>query len=222
MAQEELSDCIEASLNAYRDVRDCASEACFHAVYGAPVVQAMLGLKAGDDSPRRWPGDDPVHKAFVAQRIEELTKAIAEGGPREAAIRALLYIRMPRGVVDERGFNLLRRMRDAAGGGASLGAFKKLVREQFLMLLLDERRAVNAIPAMLAADPMSAVRMGDIVHRVINAVGLRTDMERARLAEVERLFGFGTSMQPPTSEVDTSRLVRGRQESSRPAGTAKH
>ena len=62
-------------------------------------------------------------------------------------MRALLYIRMPEGVVDERGFNLLRRMREETGKGLTLAAFKKLVREQFFMLLLDERRAVEAIPA---------------------------------------------------------------------------
>jgi pimeloyl-ACP methyl ester carboxylesterase len=221
-AQEQLSEWIESSLDAYRDARDDASEAWFHAVFGSPFVQAMVGLRSSDESPRRRPGDDPVHRAFVAQRIEELIKAVAEGGPREAAIRALLYIRMPEGVVDERGFNLLRRMRDAAGSGLSLDAFKTLVREQFFMLLLDERRAVNAIPAMLAKDPKGASRVVGMLHRVINAVGLRTDVERARLAEVERLFGSEKSIQPPTLEVDTSRLARGRQESSQPSRTAKH
>jgi pimeloyl-ACP methyl ester carboxylesterase len=221
-AQEQFSDGIESSLDAYRDVRDRASEAWFHAVYGSPFVQAMVGLKASDDSPRQRPGDDPVDRAFVAQRIEELTEAIAEGGPREAAVRALLYVRMPEGVVDERGFNLLRRMRDEAGGGSSLDAFKKLVREQFLMLLLDERRAVNAIPAMLANDPKSASRMAGMLHRVIDAVGLRSELGRGRLAEVERLFETERLIQPPPLEVETSRLARSRQASSHPARTPKH
>jgi len=221
-AQEQLSDWIEASLDAYRDVRDRASEAWFHAVYGSPFVQAMVGLKASDDSPRRRPGDDPVHLAFVAQRMEELTKAIADGGPREAAIRALLYVRMAEGVVDERGFNLLRRIRDAAGGGLSLDAFKKLVREQFLMLLLNERRAVNAIPAMLAKDPRSASRAAGMLHRVIDAVGLRSEVGRARLAEVEGLFDSERLSQAPALEVETPHLARGRQGSSRPARDPKH
>ena len=136
----------------------------------------------------------PLHKAFVAQRMEELTSRIAEGGPREAAIRALLYVRMPEGVVDERGFNLLRRIRDEAGSGLTLSAFKKLVREQFLMLLLDERRAVEAIPAMLEKDPKLASRMADNLHRVIDAVGLRSEVGRTldwprsrRFSKPERL-----------------------------------
>ena len=102
---------------------------------------------------RQRPGKDAAHLALVAKRIDELKQAIPQGGPREAVIRALLYVRMPEGVVDERGFNLLRRMREEAGKGLTLAAFKKVLREQFFMLLLDERRAVEAIPAMLAKDP---------------------------------------------------------------------
>jgi pimeloyl-ACP methyl ester carboxylesterase len=220
-AQEELSDWFRTSLDGYRDVRDHTCEALFHVVYGSPLVQAMVGLKASDHSPRRRPGDEPVHKAFVAQRVQELTSAIAEGGPREAALRALLYVRQPEGAVDERGFNLLRRMRDEAGG-LTLAEFKELVREQFFMLLLDQRRAVNAIPAMLARDPKSASRMAGMLHRVIDAVGLRTELERARLAEVERFFEPERLIQPPPLEVETSRLARGRQPSSQPATTSKH
>jgi pimeloyl-ACP methyl ester carboxylesterase len=221
-SQEQLSAWIESSLDAYRDVRDRASEAWFHAVYGSPFVQAMVGLRASDDSPRRRPADDPVHKAFVAQRFEQLTEAMAEGGPREAAIRALLYVRMPDGVVDERGFNLLRRMRDEAGGGSSLDTFKELVRAQFFMLLLDEKRAVNAIPAMLAKDPKSASRMAGSLRRVIDAVGLRSELGRARLTEVERFFESERLIQPPALEVETSRMGPGRQAPSRPARTPKH
>jgi hypothetical protein len=84
---------------------------------------------------------------------------LAQGGPREAAIRALLYIRMPDGVADERVFRLLERMREEAGGELSLAAFKAMVRDQFFTLLLDERRAIEAIPAMLDADPELASRM---------------------------------------------------------------
>jgi hypothetical protein len=54
---------------------------------------------------------------------------------------------MPDGVADERGFNLLRRMREETGRGITLTAFKQLLREQFLMLVLDERRAAVLVNA---------------------------------------------------------------------------
>src|SRR4029077_17968695 len=95
-------------------------ESVFHAVYGSPVLQAVAGLKASDAPPRHRLGVQAVYRALVAHRIEELTRNIAQGGPREAAIRALLYIRIPDGVADERGFRLLERMREDAGSGLSL------------------------------------------------------------------------------------------------------
>jgi hypothetical protein len=187
-AQERAADWIETSLDAYRDVRDHASEAWFHAIYGSPVVQAMLGLKASDAYPRKRPGTDAAHAALVAQRINELKVDIAKGGPREAVLRALIYIRMPEGLVDERGFNFLRRMREEAAEGLTLSAFKKLVRDQFLMLLLDERSAVEAIPAMLDKDPDLASRCASNLQRLIDAVGLRSQVSKDRLAEIRRLF----------------------------------
>jgi hypothetical protein len=187
-AQERFSDLIEASLNGYRDLRDLAYEALFHAIYGSPLLQALVGLKASDGIPRRRPGKDATHAALVAHRIEELRGGIREGGPREAVIRALLYIRMPDGVADERGFNLLRQMREEAGQGLSLQDFKKLVREQFFMLLLDERSAVEAIPAMLAKDPGLASRMTGNLFRLIEVVGIRSKVAKARLAEIEAIF----------------------------------
>jgi hypothetical protein len=56
------------------------------------------------------------------------------------------------------------------------------------MLLLDERRAINAIPAMLAADPELAIRMKSKLDRMIELVGVHSKPARSRLAEVEALF----------------------------------
>jgi hypothetical protein len=187
-AQEQFAEAIEHSLDAYRDVRDHLAEAWFHAVYGSPLVQAMVGLRASDGSGRRRPGKDPAHVAAVARRIEELAADIPKGGPREAVLRALIYIRMPEGLVDERGFNLLRRARDEAGDGLALGEFKRMVREQFFMLLLDERRAVEAIPAMLAKDRDLASRMAPKLVQMIDAVGLRSNLAKTRLAEIKELM----------------------------------
>jgi pimeloyl-ACP methyl ester carboxylesterase len=205
-AQEQLADWIEASLDACREMGECASEALFHGLYGSPLLQAMVGLKASDSNPRRRPGDDPVHKAFVARRIEELRRAIEVGGPREAAIRGLLYARMPDGAFDERAFNLLRRMRDEAGSGLALSEFKRSLREQFLMLLLDERRAVAAIPAMLASDARLAAHMAANLERLVAAVAPHSDLARSRLAEVDTFFKTDELRHPPGSqEVRTAR-----------------
>jgi pimeloyl-ACP methyl ester carboxylesterase len=187
-AQELFSSCTEAWLNAYRDWRDQTCEAFFQAVYGSPILQALVGLKASDESARRRVVRDPAHVALVAKRIQELKRDIPQGGPREAAIRALLYVRGPDGAIDERGFNFLRRMREDAGKGMSLAEFKRVVREQFFMLLVDERRAVQAIPAMLAKNPALADRMRAAVRRIVETLGLRSEDAKARLAELEDLI----------------------------------
>ena len=152
--------------------------------YGSPIVQAMVGLKASDASARRRPGEDAAHRTFVASGSEELRGVSPKGGHARRPPRASLHSHAGRWV-DERGFNLLRRMREEAGEGLHSAAFKKLVREQFLMLLLDERRAVDAIPAMLVRDPDLASHMTSNLHRIIGVVGLRTSQAKARLEEAQ-------------------------------------
>lgn len=186
--QELQSEWIEKSLDAYRDVRDQMMEAAFHAIYGSPVLQALVGLRGSEDSARRRAGRNIEHDALVARRIAELKNDIVKGGPREAITRALFYIRMPEGAVDERSFNLLRTLRADAGAGMTLEAFKMMAREQFFMLLLDERRAIDAIPAMLAKDSGLASRLVEDLHTIIDAVGVRTDVGKARLAEIEEIL----------------------------------
>ena len=187
-AQEKMGKAIESSLKAYGDMRDRFLETTFHAVYGSPFLQALAGLKASDVPPRHRPGIDAVYRAFVAQRIEELTRNIAQGGPREAAIRALLYIRMPDGVGDERSFRLLEHMRDDAGSGLSLAEFKTMVRDQFFTLLLDERHAVEAIPAMLDTDPELAQRMATTLRKLTDVIGVESKLGKSRFAEMASMF----------------------------------
>ena len=187
-AQEKMGKAIESSLKAYGDLRDRAVETMFHAVYGSPFLQALAGLKASNAAPRHRPGVDAVYRAFVAHRIEELTKNIAQGGPREAAIRALLYIRMPDGVADERGFRLLERMREDAGGDLTLADFKTMVRDQFFTLLLDERQAIEAIPGMLDADPELASRMAKTLRKIVEVLGVESQLGKSRLTEITAMF----------------------------------
>jgi hypothetical protein len=196
-AQEHTSELIKTSLDGYRDLRDHLYEVMFHAVYGSPMLQAMVGLKASDRPVRERPGEDALRRAQVSQRIAELKRTISRGGPREALLRALLYIRMPEGVVDERGFNFLRRVREEAGTGMTLAAFKQTLREQFLMLLLDERGCINAIPSMIATDPELAARLPGILHDVIDVVGLGSPQAKARMAEIERLLEVGSASTVP-------------------------
>jgi hypothetical protein len=112
---------------------------------------------------------------------------------------------MTDGVADERGFRLLQRLREEAGSGLSLADFKKIVRDQFFTLMLDERRAVEAIPHMLAKDPELATRMASVLGRLIEVVGVESTVGKARLREVEKLFSEKPSS---THDLKAARAAR--------------
>jgi FAD/FMN-containing dehydrogenase len=49
-------------------------------VYGNPILQALLGLRASDESPRRRPGVEPEQLTLIKERIAQLRARIEEGG----------------------------------------------------------------------------------------------------------------------------------------------
>ena len=62
------------------------------------------------------------------------------------------------------------------------------MREQFLLVCLDEERAVTALPRLLGADAAERNAALDILHRVLAARGAISDEGRRRLARIEALF----------------------------------
>jgi hypothetical protein len=185
--QQTMSQGIIAALDGYRDLRDASIERIFLTVYGSPVLQAMLGLGATDEPARKSPGIEPARAALVQQRIAELKARLAEGGAREAAIRALLYVGMGGAGADERAFNELRQIR-AENQGLTLQAFKQMVREQYFSLMLDREGALAAIPKMLPPDAASRTRILDAVRRTVQAAGQASGDKAQRLEQIEKLF----------------------------------
>lgn len=177
---------IIAALDGWRDLRDRTFEHMFLAIYRMPLLQALVGLSASDESPRRQPGIEPERMAFIQRRIAELKARIAEGGMREAAIRSLVYIGMAGPEVDERAFNQLRQMR-AKHGGLTLEEFKHLLREQFLALLLDPDGALAAIPKMLPDDARAKALTA--IRAVVSSTGEVRGERAARLARIEAMLG---------------------------------
>jgi pimeloyl-ACP methyl ester carboxylesterase len=187
--EAEVSRQIEAALDSYRDLRDRWYEQVFLAVYGAPLLQALVGQRATDEPPRSRPGDDPDHRAFVARRKAELLERIGAGGVAEAGLRSLLYVLMPQRATDERSFNLLRRMRDERGGGITLAEFKAALRDQGFMLLLDRERAVASLPLLLAEGSAEQIcAMLEDLRRVAAACGPLGEESEARLEEITLVF----------------------------------
>jgi pimeloyl-ACP methyl ester carboxylesterase len=188
--QENVSKQIVAALDAWRDFTEAAAERTFLTVYGSPALQAAAGIDPADTRPLRKPAKNRLYQELVEKRIDELKSHIPLGGLREAVIRALIYVNLGRGSVDERGFETVRRLRSRYGD-MPLSEFKTLVRDQFAMLLIDEKAALAAVPSLLPADAATRSEGFDAIRQVTVACGEISAQDEKRLSEIGRLFGIG-------------------------------
>jgi DNA-binding transcriptional MerR regulator len=169
-------------------VRDRSVEHMFLAIYSAPVLQALVGIRASDESPRRQPGIEPERIAFIRERIREIKERIAEGRLREAAIRSGVCIGMAGSDFDERALDQLRQIR-AAHDDLTLEEFKRMLREQFFALRLDPDGALAAIPRMVSADAAARREALAAIRAVVSAAGEVTGERARRLARIETILG---------------------------------
>lgn len=187
--QEMISSCMVAALNSWRDTRDQTLEQIFLAVYGNPILQALVGLQAADEPPRRRPGTEPEEIEYINQRIAEIRARISEGGTTEAVIRALVYIGMGGKALDERRFAVVQQIHDEERSGMTLDEFKRTLREQYFALRLDPETALAAIPKMLPKGQKARGKALDICRRVATSSGELKGEKARRWAKVETLFG---------------------------------
>ena len=196
--QDTVSKQIVATLDGWREFSEALAERTFLTVYGSPLLQAAVGIDQRGERPPRKASKNLLHKELLQKRIDELKARIPVGGLPEATIRGLLYVGMGRAAVDERGFELVRRIRETHGA-MPLAAFKTMVREQFNMLLIDGEAALAAIPAMLPPDAETRRKALELMGAVLRARGELSAEDRKRLDEIAKLFGVdGESGAGPT------------------------
>jgi hypothetical protein len=188
--QENISRQIVRGLDTWRDMTEALAERTFLAIYGMPSLQAAVGIDPTSTRPQRTAVKNPLHRELLNKRIAELRSRIPLGGLREAVIRGLLYAGMGRAAIDERGFELARRIRQAHGE-MPLSEFKTLVREQFNMLLIDQDAALRAIPSMLPPEIETRQKALKLIKQILSARGEMSAEDEERLAEVVRLFEEG-------------------------------
>ena len=188
--QENASQQIVTALDGWRVVSEDMAERLFLSVYGAPALQAAVGIDPKGARPLRRANKNPLHRRLIDARIAELKSRITKGGLREGIVRALLYVGIPRGAVDERGFEAIRHVRAIEDGATrlSLGEFKGMVREQFFMLLMDAEAAVAAIPALLPKDADERRQAFATLRQVLSARGEISGEVAERLARIAQLF----------------------------------
>ena len=187
-AQENMSKRIEGALDSWREASEAWAERMFLGIYGSPTLQAAVGIDPSGTQRLRKASKNPLHRDLLQKRIAELKALIATGGLRAAVVRSLIYVGMNRAAVDERGFELARRIRETHGD-MPIAEFKDLVREQFNILLIDQKAALEAIPSLLPPDLESREKAYELIQQVLRARGDLSAEDSDRMKEIARLFG---------------------------------
>ena len=185
-----VSGMIADGLEAWGKARDIVQEEIFLNTYASPWLQALVGLRADGTPSHRRIERDLAREAIARQTAAYLEQRIDQGGLLDAAVRALIYVRLPEGKVDERGFAALTQISTELPPARRVGfaRFKEVVKEQFLILLLDQERAIAAIPKLLPDDRRQCEEALGLVRRVLAARGALSDEGSRRLERVESLF----------------------------------
>lgn len=185
---------ITSWLDSYRLARDAMTEAAFLGVYGSPLLQAFVGQAGSATHDRHHIERDLVREATAASARVGIEGLFEKGGPIEAIMRALVYVRASTGSVDERGFGMLKAVRAARPPEERLhlAEIKKLIREQYLVVRLDAERAIRALPQLLAGGDRQAAF--DLVRRVVGATGPLSGEEARRLQRVQTLLLGGVPL----------------------------
>src|SRR5207302_10005317 len=153
--------------------RDVMQEEVFQNTYASPWLQATVGLRVDGASASRRVERDLAREAAARQTAAHLEQRVDQGGVIEAAVRALIYVRLPEGKADERGFAALKQISEELAPAKRVGfaRFKEIVKEQYLILLLDAERAIAALPKLLPNDRRQCEETLALVRRVLAARG---------------------------------------------------
>jgi hypothetical protein len=188
--EKVTSTWISSCLEGYRLVRDATTEAMFLGTYGSPALQAATGMAAEAAPARRQNGRDLAREVIAGRWRAELETRFESGGLPEAVVRALMHVRLPRRTVDERGFSVLQAVRQILPANRRIGfdELKALFRDQYLLLRLDEERAIQAIPKLLPDDPQLRAAGWQVIQDILMASGDLTPQEQGLMQRLETMF----------------------------------
>ena len=203
LAMEQVaSTWITTCWESYRLARDAMTETMFLGIYGSPVLQAAVGQATPTAPTQRRIERDLAREAIAARAQADLEKRFEVGGLAEAVIRAIMHVRLPERSVDERGFAVLQAIRrlQPANRRRSLGEIKAMFRDQYMLLRLDEERAVRAIPRLLPDDEERRAAGWKAVTDVLAASGALPAEGQRRLERLRELFA--APGRPSTKETE--------------------
>ena len=204
--QEQFSRAMIQALDQYGHARDRITEQMFHAIYGSPAVQAWCGISQNGGPPRQRPGQSPSTKAALAAEIRRLRGRFAEGSPLDAAARMVVYIAESHHRIEAPCFDALQRLL-AAHPEVTFARFKEAVREQWAILAIDERAAIDSLPQLLPADAGERRALLDNIKSIVAAAGSVDAHAQRRVREIEQLLVGQTATDKQTRSERTQRAT---------------
>jgi hypothetical protein len=196
--QTQISEHITTCLDAYRKSRDQMQEKMFFAIYGSPVVQAMVGLNSHSEV-RPPPRTSPEMLAAQKVRSAASEARVRSGGFDEALVRAVLYVMSDDRVFDQRSALAMNVTRQQLMQ-LSLAAFKTMVRQQAFVLHLDREDAVLALASMVPGKDKRTALLKQ-VGAIVSGSGAVTAEEAGQLARLSQVL-------PVAEEVPAARPGR--------------
>ena len=188
---------IEQALDQYRDAaRRHVTSACSRRSTSRPGSRRRSASRP-DSLGRRGPQSASWEQDELKRlKRKELESHIEEGTLLDAWARLLIYVRPEGNVVDERPFNMVRRMIEELKpeNVPSLAALKAAVKQQAFVLALDEERAIAALPKL--APEMRHRRQGfDVARTVMKSRGELTPHQEERFRRVASILGLDAPVQ---------------------------
>lgn len=190
LMQENFSHNIVRTLDAWNESKNKLVEALFMQLYGSPLLQAMVGLRTVRPYAKPSADRDVQLEQERNRRLLKTLIQIETGGLAEAMIRGLLYVSRAGHSVDEREYKMLLRLRNESDilPAITHNEYKAMARQQYMMLLLDEDRAIRAIPNLLERADGKERQAFDVIRRVVEASGTPSPEEEKRLKRLDELF----------------------------------
>ena len=188
--EKAASSWITTCLESWGSMRDSMTEAFFLNAYGSPLLQAVVGLGGREKRPRRIERD-LVSEASAAELRSSLEQKFEEGGLEEAALRALIYVRLPDAAFDERTFRMFKGIREQRKSNERItrSQLREMLNVQLQLVRLDEDRAIEAVPGLLRGREGDIAAVWSAMRQLVEAPGALDQEGQRRWARIEKLFG---------------------------------
>jgi hypothetical protein len=195
--ERSMSSWISTCWEGWANLRDMATESLFLSIYGSPILHAMAGFRPNVPSDLHYTARDLSRLLETDQLRAKLEERYDRGSSLEACLRALAYIRAPEGSADERGFMMAKAMRAETSSKerVPIPKLKETIKEQALLVALDETRAIKALPHILPKSPAERDKILKNLHRLIDASGRIEKEGTRRLAEIEAIIAGSRAVQ---------------------------